>query len=88
MLEILTLIRGIVNQIMGLFVKFHKTEEADFDSMETQIRAVVLEIGGQALVTILRVRGTWIYWDRWSDGSYSGWLQRDEGSHCIRHFLC
>ena len=37
MLEILTLIRGIVNQIMGLFVKFHKTEEADFDSMETQI---------------------------------------------------
>ena len=58
MLEILTLIREIVNQIMGLFVQFHRSEDADFDSMETQVRSVVLEIGRLTLETIIRVRGT------------------------------
>jgi hypothetical protein len=58
MLEILTLIREIVNQIMGLFVQFHRTEETDFDSVETQVRSVMLEIGRQTVETIIRVRGT------------------------------
>ncbi|MFC1716845.1 hypothetical protein ACFL6S_24475 [Candidatus Poribacteria bacterium] len=40
MLEIVTLIREIVNQIMGLFVQFHRSEEADFDSIETQAWSV------------------------------------------------
>jgi hypothetical protein len=58
MLEIVTLLREIVNQIMGLFVQFHRSEEADFDSMETQVRSVMLEIGRLTLETIVRVRGT------------------------------
>ena len=58
MLEILALIREIVNQIMGLFVQFHRTEETDFDSVETQVRSVMLEIGRQTVETIIGVRGT------------------------------
>ncbi|MBD3183802.1 ISKra4 family transposase [Candidatus Poribacteria bacterium] len=58
MLEILTLIREIINQILSLFIQFPKEEAADFDSMETQVRSVVLEIGRLTLETILRVRGT------------------------------
>jgi hypothetical protein len=58
MLEIVTLIREIVNHIIGLFVEFHRSEEADFDSIESQVRAVVLEIGRLTLETIIKVRGT------------------------------
>jgi hypothetical protein len=58
MLEIITLIREIVNQIMGLFIQFHRSEAADFDTIETQVRTVVLEIGRRTVETIVRVRGT------------------------------
>ena len=58
MLEILTLIREIVNQIMGLFVQFHRSEGTDFDTVETQVRSVMLEIGRQTVETLIRVRGT------------------------------
>ena len=53
MLEIVTLIREIVNQIIDLFVQFHRSEAADFDTIETQVRSVVLETGRLTLETIV-----------------------------------
>jgi len=58
MTDILTLAGEIVKQIEGLFAEFGKNKAADFDSMETTVRSVMLEIGRLVLETMMKVRGT------------------------------
>ena len=58
MKEIVTLIGEIVKQILGLFESFAPEQETTFDDMETQVRAVMLEIGRRIVETIVKVRGT------------------------------
>ena len=58
MLEIVTLIREIVKQILELFGHFSPSQEASLDEIETQVRSVMLEIGRLTVEAIIRVRGT------------------------------
>ncbi|MBD3183558.1 hypothetical protein GF312_14785 [Candidatus Poribacteria bacterium] len=58
MLEMLTLIRDIVKQIVKLFDDFSPFHDAKFDDIETQVRCVMLEIGIQTVESIIRARGT------------------------------
>ena len=58
MMEIVTLIGEIVKQILELFRMFAPEQDTTFDEIETQVRAVMLEIGRQIIEGILKVRGT------------------------------
>jgi len=55
---IVTLIGEIVKQILKLFDIFNPHQDASFDEIETQVRAVMLEIGRQLVEAIIRSRGT------------------------------
>ena len=58
MMVIVTLIGEIVKQILKLFDMFNPHQDASFDEIETQVRAVMLEIGRQLVEAIIRSRGT------------------------------
>jgi hypothetical protein len=58
MVEIIILIGEIVKQILELFGAFAPEQDATFDDIETQVRAVMLEIGRRIIETIVKVRGT------------------------------
>lgn len=58
MMVIVTLIGEIVKQILKLFDIFNPHQDASFDEIETQVRAVMLEIGRQLVEAIIRSRGT------------------------------
>lgn len=58
MKEIVALIGEIVKQILELFGSFAPEQDATFDDIETQVRAVMLEIGRRIVETIVKVRGT------------------------------
>jgi len=58
MVEILTLLREIVKEIVKLFDEFSPHHESSFDDIETRVRYVMLEIGRQTIESILKSRGT------------------------------
>ncbi len=58
MMEIVTLIGEIVKQILELFHVFAPEQDTTFDEIETQVRAVMLEIGRRIVEIIIKVRGT------------------------------
>ena len=58
MMEILTLLEEIVKEILTLFRMFSPEQDTTFDEIETQVRAVMLEIGRQIVESIVKVRGT------------------------------
>lgn len=58
MFEIVTLIGNIVKQILEVIELFAPSREVAFDEIETEVRAVMLEIGRQIVEAIVRFRGT------------------------------